>query len=113
MMMMGWWENVELTIHFPTFGAALWLFCTNAQIWDKALIGLLAQHKSHILFQGGDNGTKSWWWWSMSHDGGGDYDDGEVGDDYYVDLTFQQVDCEQERDQRDEREMILTTGWCW
>ena len=48
---------------------------------------------------------------SMSHNGGGD-DDGEVGDDYDVDLTYQQVDCEQERDQRDEREMILTTGWC-
>ena len=45
---------------------------------------------------------------SMSHYGGGD----DVGDDYDDDLTYQQVDCEQERDQRDEREMILTTGWC-
>ena len=54
----------------------------------------------------------------MSHDGGGDDDgdvgddDGDDGDDYDDDLTYQQVDCEQERDQRDEREMILTTGWC-
>ena len=53
---------------------------------------------------------------SMSHYGGGGddgdvgYDDGDVGDDYDNDLTYQQMDCEQERDQRDDREMILTTG---
>ena len=45
----------------------------------------------------------------MTPDGGGD-DVGDVGEDYDGDLTYQQVDSEQERDQRDEREMILTTG---
>ena len=80
----------------------------NAQIWDTAPIGLLALHKPHILLHGGDNGMMMITT-SMSHDGGGD-DNGDVGDDYDDDLTYQQVDCEQERDQRDEREMILTTG---